>query len=146
MDASTPWMAAADGNLALLQASLQALQLSPSTAQDEHGYTLLQAAVSYNRANVWTWLASQPGFVVHTADGEGDTALHYAATAEAARFLVQQGIDVQARNAEQQTALEKKQQELEELRQDEDFEETDEEYIQLKGVVDYLSSLTHMAQ
>ena len=146
MDASTPWVAAADGNLSLLQASLQALQLT-CAAQDEHGYTLLQAAVSYNRASVWEWLATQPGFAVHTADAEGDTALHYAGTAAAARFLVEHGVDVSARNyADQQTALEKKRQELEELRQDEDFEETDEEYIQLKGTVEYLSSLTSMAQ
>ena len=146
MDASTPWVAAADGNLPLLQAALQALQL-PVTVQDEHGYTLLQAAISYNQAPIWQWLATQPQFTVHQVDAEGDSALHYAGTAVAAQFLVQTGgIDVNLRNKENQTALEKKQQELEEMRQDEDFEETDEEYVQLVGMVDYLSNLTSTAQ
>ena len=146
LDASTPWVAAADGNLPLLQATLQALQL-PVTAQDEHGYTLLQAAVSYNQAHIWQWLATQPQFTVAAVDAEGDSALHYAGTTVAAQFLVQQaGIDVTLRNKDNQTALEKKQQELEEMRQDEDFEETDEEYVQLVGMVEYLSSLTNTAQ
>ena len=145
LDASTPWVAAADGNLPLLQATLQALQL-PVTAQDENGYTLLQAAVSYNQAHIWQWLAAQPDFTVHAVDGEGDSALHYAGTVAAAQFLVQGGIDVTKRNADNQTALEKKQEELQEMRQDEDFEETDEEYVQLLGMVDYLSNLTSMSQ
>ena len=145
MDASTPWVAAADGNLPLLQNALQSLQL-PVTAQDENGYTLLQAAISYNQAHVWTWLATQPQFTVHTVDAEGDSALHYAGTAPAARFLVETGIDMTVRNNDNQTALEKKREELEEIRQDEDFDETDDEYVQLRGMVDYLSSLSTMSQ
>ena len=149
MDASTPWVAAADGNLPLLQAALQALQL-PVTAQDENGYTLLQAAVSYNQAHIWNWLATQPHFTVSAVDTEGDSALHYAGTAAAAQFLVEQqpgGMDLTTiRNQENQTALEKKRQELEEMRQDEDFDETDDEYVQLVGMVEYLSNLSTMSQ
>ena len=145
MDASTPWLAAADGNLTLLQAALQALQL-PVTVQDENGYTLLQAAVSYNQAHIWTWLATQPNFTLHAVDHEGDSALHYAGTVEAARFLVEHGISTHVENSENQTALEKKRQELEEMQQDEDFDETDDEYVQLVAMVDYLSNLTTMSQ
>ena len=145
MDSSTPWVAAADGNLPLLQNALQSLQLQV-TAQDENGYTLLQAAVSYNQAHVWAWLASQPQFTVHMVDTEGDSALHYAGTAPAARFLVEAGIDTNLRNNDNQTALEKKREELEEMRQDEDFDETDDEYVQLLGMVEYLSSLSTISQ
>lgn len=145
VDGSTPWVAAADGNLPLLQTALQTLQL-PVTAQDENGYTLLQAAVSYNQAHVWQWLSSQPQFTAHQVDGEGDSALHYAGTSNAARFLVESGINVNVKNSDGLTALQKKREELEEMRQDEDFEETDEEYVQLKDMVDYLSSLSSMAQ
>ena len=145
MDASTPWVAAADGNLGLLQNALQSLQL-PVTVRDENGYTLLQAAVSYNQAHVWAWLATQPQFTVHAVDAEGDSALHYAGTAAAARFLVESGIDTNVKNNDNQTALEKKREELEEIRQDEDFDGTDDEFVQLGGMVEYLSSLSTMSQ
>lgn len=146
VDGSTAWVAAADGNLPLLQSAMETLQL-PVTAQDENGYTLLQAAVSYNQTHIWQWLANLPQFTVHQVDSEGDSALHYAGTANAARFLVEQGgIEINVRNRDGVTALEKKREELEEMRQDEDFEETDEDYVQLQGMVDYLSSLTNVSQ
>ena len=145
VDDSTPWVAAADGDLGLLQTALQQLQL-PVTAQDENGYTLLQAAISYNQAHVWQWLATQPQFTVHAVDKEGDSALHYATTPTAARFLVQAGIDTTLRNSENQTALEKKREELQEMRDDEDFDESDYEYVQLVAMVDYLSSLNNVSQ
>ena len=51
IEPSTPWMAAADGNLVLLQSSLMSLGLVYSAA-DENGYTLLMAATAYNRRNI----------------------------------------------------------------------------------------------
>lgn len=143
---TTPWVAAADGNLPLLQTALSSLQL-PVTCQDENGYTLLQAAVSYNQAHIWQWLSSQAQFNVHQVDQEGDSALHYAISSAAARFLVEtSGMNPALRNKDGQTALEKKRQELEEMRQDEDFEETDDEYVQLRHMAEYLASLTTVSQ
>ena len=143
MDASTPWMAAADGNLALVQESCRQAQLHPATAADENGYTLLHAAASYSRIALLEWLVQQPQNAnVNAVDAEGDSALHYASTVEAAQFLVQQAhIDVSIRNHAQQTALQSKRAELEEMRQDEDFDEEDEDYGHLQAVVEYLSAV-----
>jgi len=41
VDGGTPWVAASEGNLPLLQTALTRLQLPPTTA-DAHGYTLFQ--------------------------------------------------------------------------------------------------------
>lgn len=147
VDASTPFVAAADGDLSLLQTALRQLGNVPVHIQDEHGYTLLQAAVSYNQTHVWTWLATQPGFDATQTDHEGDTALHYAATVQAAQFLVETlGVSSNVKNQDGQTALEKKREELHEMQQDEDFEETDPEYQQLAALVQYLGSLSTVAQ
>lgn len=151
IDASTPWVAAADGNLPLLQQSLQHLQLTVTAADEEQNYTLLQAAASYNQMAVleWIWSSQQavtasgePNFR-NAVDKDGDSALHYASTAQAAQFLVERaGIDVQIRNQAGLTALEAKQMELNEMMQDEeDFDEDDIEFINLKGTVEYLQSL-----
>jgi hypothetical protein len=147
IDPSTPFVAAADGDLSLLQTALRQLGNLPVHIQDEHGYTLLQAAVSYNQTHVWTWLATQPGFDVSLTDHDGDTALHYAVGVKAAQFLVETaGLSPQIKNQDGQTALDKKREELQEMQQDEDFEETDPEYQQLLALVQYLGNLSTVAQ
>jgi ankyrin repeat protein len=152
VDASTPWVAAADGNLPLLEAALSHLQLTVN-AQDENGYTFLQAAASYNRMHVLEWIVQQqqqqqpPGADCSLVDADGDSALHYASTATVARFLVTTaGVNPNLLNGEGLTALQRKRQELEEAQQDEDFDEEDEDYQQLQALVAYLASLSTVSQ
>jgi len=151
IDASTPYMAASDGNLSLLQSSLTSLKL-PITARDENGYTLLQAAASYNRLDVLQWLLSScspPADGIHllnAVDNDGDSALHYAATSQVAQFLITSGIDHTLRNQKGQTALESKQEELKELQDDEEYEEDDEEAVALRDLIAYLSTVTSNPQ
>ena len=149
IDASTPWLAAADGNLPLLQQSLQQLNLAIFAADEAQGYTLLMAAASYSQLRVIRWIVSQQQqqqsaqLLQNQVDKDGDSALHYASTVEAAKILVEEaGTDVQIRNAAGLTAYESKKQELDELLADEDTEEDDTDVVNLKGVVEYLGQLS----
>ena len=150
VDASTPWVAAADGNLPLLQHALHQLNL-PVTATDENGYTLLQAAASYSQIPIVTWIleqapnsSEQRNNLINAVDHDGDSALHYASSAHVARFLLEQaGIDTELVNASGYTALQAKTTELEELLQDEDFDDDDVDVVHLKEVIAYLQSVSH---
>jgi hypothetical protein len=141
IDTSTPWMAAADGNVELLKAALEQLCMSPTDA-DENGYTLLQAGASYGQLRVLSWLLSlsQPTNI-NAVDNEGDTALHYASTLDTAKLLVESGIDPAIQNKEGKTALETKQAELQEAMDDEDHGDEDEDVSSLRSLISYLSSL-----
>ena len=118
MDPSTPWTAIAEGNLSLLQQSLQQLQLPIYVADDIQGYTLLQAAASYNHMHILQYVSSELLKCNHTSetgdtssitttttttttsttrpvggyqnavDFDGDTALHYAGSVEVIQFLI----------------------------------------------------------
>ena len=140
IEPNTPWMAASEGNLALLQQSLTTLSM-PITAADENGYTLLHAAASYNQMEILQFLLSN-GCNVHAVDNDGDSALHYAGNAQTAQMLVEIGkANFQQVNQEGKTALQAKKEELEEMMQDEDIEDDDEDLESLKGVVEYLSRI-----
>jgi len=161
IDSSTPWIAASDGDLPLLQKSLARLQLS-LTAADDNGYTLLQAAASYSQLPVMDWLLSsarqqtpdQTTVLVFAVDQEGDSALHYASTVDAVKRLIDAGIDVDHKNQAGKTALEHKQEELENLMEDEednngddqDEGSEDDEARNLREVIAYLSSLPTQSQ
>lgn len=148
VDASTPWMACAEGNLALLQHSLQLLHLDVS-AQDEHGYALVHAAASYNQIETLKWLFSQ-GNANNTigvaVDEEGDGLLHYASTLAVVQYCVEEAhIPLTTKNQEGKTALQAKRDELEELllaQDDPDSmqDEDDEEVETLKAIIQYLES------
>ena len=142
IDSSTPWMAAADGNIALLQESLTLLQL-PVTAADEIGYTLLHAASSYGHVELMQWLITRlprPNEDIHVVDQEGDTALHYASTVEACKILLMAGIDPGRQNLAGKTAMEAKQEELQDMIDDDDFEEDDIDALALRACIDYLQN------
>ena len=133
-------MAASEGNLALLQSSLTSLNL-PLSAADENGYTLLHAAASYNQLQIMELLI-QNGVDVNATDNDGDSALHYAGNAQAAQMLIQSGKCNPAQpNGEGKTALQAKQEELDEMLKDEDVEDDDDDLELLKAVVQYLSTL-----
>lgn len=143
IDSSTPWMAAADGNIALLQESLTQLQL-PVTAADENGYTLLQAAASYGQIELMQWLLSRlprPNEDVNAVDQEGDTALHYATTVEACKLLLAAGIDPGTRNQAGKTAMEAKQEELQDMMDDDDdFDADDTDAVALRTCIEFLQN------
>jgi ankyrin repeat protein len=145
VDNSTPWMAASDGNLNLLQHALTTLSL-PATACDENGYTLLQAAASYSQTAIMQWLLQTGAVNVNAVDTEGDSALHYADKVESAMFLVQAGIDAAICNSQGKTALQSKTDDLNELMQDEDTEDDDEDLANLRALVEYITSLNTVAQ
>ena len=145
IEPSTPWVAAADGNLALLKLALETLNLPPSAA-DENGYTLLQAAASYSHLPVIEWLLDQRdqnGTILvspNQPDGEGDTSLHYASSVQAAKILVEKGqADAKIENNDGKTPLQVKQEELDELMEDEEEDSQDAE--DLRELIAYLSSL-----
>jgi len=140
MDSGTPWIAASEGNLALLQTSLARLGM-PATAVDQNGYTLLQAAASYGQMHVLQWLLVSSNASINAVDNDGDSALHYASTDGVVKLLCDAGIDRNIRNRAGKTALEAKREELQELKEDEDFEDGDEDAVQLRSVIDYLSNL-----
>lgn len=139
VEACTPWMAASDGNLELVQKSLSALQLQPNAA-DQNGYTLVHAAAAYNQQNVLEWLLAQQGVSPNAQDNDGDSPLHHVEHVEAARFLMERmQVNPLLLNAENKTALQARKEELTEQMDDEE-EETEDE---LKSLVEYLTGVTN---
>jgi hypothetical protein len=153
VDVATVFSAASEGNLPLLQSAMARLSFAPTTA-DDNGYTLLHAASSYNQLGILKFLLdnldrNNPGFIafVNAGDNDGDTALHYSGTADAARMLIEDGrTDPNKVNSSGKTALQTKKEELEEMMQDEDIEDDDEDIEILQKLIEYLSSLTNLPQ
>ncbi|CAK4636836.1 hypothetical protein LEN26_019475 [Aphanomyces euteiches] len=96
------WIAASDGNLEAVQAFLQS-GLSVN-AQDENGYTPLQAAVSYNHIELVQFLLSA-GASATLGDFDNETPLHFCESVECAQILLQHGAHINAKNADQRTPL-----------------------------------------
>ena len=139
IEPSTPWMAVSEGNLNLLQSSINSLQLTYNVA-DENGYTLLHAAASYNQLEIIKFLLGQNSNI-NAIDNDGDTALHYSSKVDSAKLLIEIGnIDSNIKNKNGKTALESKQEELNEMMTDDDVEDDDEEIDDLKSLISYLSS------
>lgn len=138
IDKSTPFIAASDGNLELLQKSLQVLG-QKITVQDENGFSILHAASSYNQLHIMKWIleCSSEINITNIQDSDGDTPLHHCESAESAKFLVEEGkADVSVKNKDGLTPLESKLKELEEIPA-EDYDSDDEDQIQLKGLIEY---------
>lgn len=105
-----PFILAADNPAALLPL----LRETPSLAsrQDEHGYSLLHAAASYNHLDLLRALANEFNVPVDLRDEDSETALFVVETVEAARVLVEElGLDTSITGDEGQTAREKIEQE-----------------------------------
>lgn len=101
-----PYLLAADNPQALI--SLLREKPSLATGQDEHGYSLVHAAASYNHLDLLRSLIREFNVPVDLRDEDGETALFVVETIEAARVLVEElGLDAKVRNAEGQTAREK---------------------------------------
>jgi hypothetical protein len=139
IEASTPWMAASEGNLALLQASLTKLNL-PFKAADENGYTLLHAAAAYNQIAAMGWLLQQDNVDVNAKDSDGDTPLHHVDKKEAAEYLIEVAkANPNEVNEEGKTALVSKEEDLIEMMEEED---EDDDVTALRELVAYLKTKT----
>ncbi len=103
--ATNPFLLAADNNAALIPL----LQENPATAksQDEHGYSLVHAAASYNHLDLLRKLILDFGVDINIKDEDNETALFVVETVDAAKTLVELGVDVNHRGLEGTTAREK---------------------------------------
>ena len=100
-----PFILAADNGPALLPL----LQENPELAskQDEHGYSLVHAAASYNHLDLLRQLITEFKVDVNLKDEDGETALFVCETADAAKVLVEEfGADITIRGTEGKTARE----------------------------------------
>lgn len=101
-----PFLLAADNPSALITL----LRESPNLAseQDEHGYSLLHAAASYNHLELLRALVREFHAPVDLRDEDSETALFVVETVDAARVLVEElGLDVSLTGDEGTTAREK---------------------------------------
>ncbi|CAP71551.1 uncharacterized protein PODANS_6_920 [Podospora anserina S mat+] len=120
-----PYLLAADNP----QALLELLRENPSIAvcQDEHGYSLVHAAASYNHFDLLRSLINEFKVPVDIKDEDGETALFVVETVEAARILVEElKLDTKITNDEGQTAREK-------IEAEEEFPEVAEYLAGLEG-------------
>lgn len=89
---------------------LPILQETPSLAssQDEHGYSLIHAAASYNHLDLLRRLVQDFNVDVNIKDEDDETALFVVETVDAAKVLVEElDIDFKHRGADGATALER---------------------------------------
>ncbi|KAK4222111.1 ankyrin repeat domain-containing protein 53 [Podospora fimiseda] len=103
--APNPFILAADDP----QALLDLLKENPSLAagQDDHGYSLVHAAASYNHLDLLRTLIRDYKVPVDIRDEDGDTALFVVETVEAAKVLVEElGSNPNIRDDEGLTARE----------------------------------------
>mmetsp|Transcript_55505 Transcript_55505/g.166422 ORF Transcript_55505/g.166422 Transcript_55505/m.166422 type:complete len:178 (-) Transcript_55505:677-1210(-) len=147
VEPSTPWVAAGDGDLPLLQTALRKLDL-PVNAADSNGFTFVHAAASYSQLEVLRWLLEQRGgdsgiaIDVNAGDSDGDTPLHHCDDVAAARILIEEGgADASLKNHEGKTARGSKEEELAEGDDEDDEDSDDEDREKLKELIKYLNSL-----
>lgn len=89
---------------------LPLLRSNPSLAssQDEHGYSLMHAAASYNHLHLLRTLVTEFNVNVDIKDEDGETALFVAETVECVKLLVEElHADISIRGEEEKTAREK---------------------------------------
>ena len=106
MAQSNPFLLAADNSPDLLPL----LRSKPvlASSQDQHGYSLMHAAASYNHVDLLQTLVHDFKVDVNVRDEDGETALFVVETVEAARLLVESlNADAEIKNAEDITAEEK---------------------------------------
>ncbi len=106
MSQQNPLILAADNNPNLLPL----LRENPSLAsiQDEHGYSILHAAASYNHLDLLRTLVNELHVDPNIKDEDGETSLFVVETVEAAQVLIDElGVNPQVRNNEGMTAEEK---------------------------------------
>jgi hypothetical protein len=101
-----PFLLAADNSPALLPL----LRENPALAgqQDEHGYSLVHAAASYNHLDLLRALIQEFKVDVNICDEDDETALFVVETIDAAKVLIEElGADLMIRGSEGYTACQK---------------------------------------
>lgn len=128
MAAPNPFLLAADNSPALLPLLRENPELA--SKQDEHGYSLVHAAASYNHLDLLRALIREFNVNVDLKDEDNETALFVVETVDAAQLLVEElGADTKHRGDEGLTAREK-------IENEGDF----------PAVVEYLSKLENNTQ
>ncbi|CAO1628480.1 unnamed protein product [Jaminaea pallidilutea] len=108
------WIAASEGNLAVVEELLDTNEHLLPTSPDENTYTPLHAAASYSHNELLRFLlnhpkakayeSSQGEAAVHVTDSDGDTPLHVAEDIETATILIDEfGADPSRKNDEGRT-------------------------------------------
>ncbi|KAM0200366.1 hypothetical protein ACHAPA_004907 [Fusarium lateritium] len=106
MATQNPFLLAADNNPSLLPLLRENAALASS--QDEHGYSLVHAAASYNHLDLLRKLVGEFKVDVDLRDEDDETALFVVETREAAQVLVEElGANINHRGSEGLTAKEK---------------------------------------
>ncbi|POR39003.1 Ankyrin repeat-containing protein P1E11.10 [Tolypocladium paradoxum] len=101
-----PFLLAADNSPSLLPLLRENPALA--SAQDEHGYSLIHAAASYNHLDLLRALVREFHVDVNLKDEDDETSLFVVETLEAAKALVEElAVDAQHRSSEGLTAREK---------------------------------------
>ncbi|PWI69200.1 hypothetical protein PCL_00847 [Purpureocillium lilacinum] len=104
--AQNPFLLAADNSPALLPLLRETPSLA--SAQDDHGYSLVHAAASYNHLDLLRALVRELKVDVNLKDEDSETALFAVETVDAARVLVEElEADLYHRGSEGLTAREK---------------------------------------
>ncbi|KAI1115313.1 hypothetical protein F5Y14DRAFT_132675 [Nemania sp. NC0429] len=118
-----PFLLAADNSPALLPL----LRENPALAgqQDEHGYSLLHAAASYNHLDLLRALVQEFTVDVNLRDEDEETALFVVETVDAAKVLIEElGAELMSKGSDGYTAHQK-------IAEEGDFPEV-AEYLRLK--------------
>lgn len=103
MATPNPYLLAADNSPALLPLLREKPDLA--AAQDEHGYSLVHAAASYNHLDLLRALIREFKVNVDLTDEDGETALFVVETVEAAQALVEElGVNAAHQNTDGSTA------------------------------------------
>ncbi|RYP69116.1 hypothetical protein DL771_006270 [Monosporascus sp. 5C6A] len=103
---ANPFLLAADNPTALL--SLLRENPSLASGQDDHGYSLVHAAASYNHLDLLRTLIHEYHVDVNLRDEDEETALFVVETVDAAKVLVEElGADLTVKGSEGHTAYEK---------------------------------------
>ncbi|KAK5996615.1 Ankyrin repeat-containing protein P1E11.10 [Cladobotryum mycophilum] len=106
MTSQNPFLLAADNSPALLPLLRENPTLA--SAQDEHGYSLVHAAASYNHLDLLRTLIQEFKVDVDLKDEDNETALFVVETVDAAKVLVEElGADIGHKGDEGLTAREK---------------------------------------
>ena len=106
MTTPNPFLLAADNNPTLLPLLREKPALASS--QDEHGYSLVHAAASYNHLDLLRSLIREFNVDVDLKDEDNETALFVVETKDAAQVLVEElGANISHRGLEGFTAREK---------------------------------------
>lgn len=90
------WILASDGKIDQVKSLIESG--TSVNAQDEHGYSVLTAAISWGHFELTKWLCQTAGANVDICDEDGETPLFVVESLEAAKLLVELGANTKITN------------------------------------------------